>query len=93
MHHNADEKLQPFHLAKAVLLSEIAECHAVQRHKRAHYGCLPPKMRRLSYKLTMEGSGFITTLQADHEQLLPGMVQQDFDLNPHLSPDPTSMDE
>ena len=41
----------------------------------------------------MEGCGFITILQADHEQLLPGMVKHDFDLNPHLSPDPTSMDE
>ncbi len=72
------------------------KCHAVQRHKRAHYGCLPPKMRRLFYKATMEGCGFITThstLQADHEQLLPGMVKHDFDLNPHLGPDPTGMDE
>ena len=60
------------------------KCHAVQHHKRAHYGCLPSKMRRVLYKATMEGCGFITTrstLQADHEQLVPGMVQHDFDLN------------
>ena len=53
-------------------------------------------MRRVLYKATMEGCGFITTrstLQADHEQLVPGMVKQDFDLNPHLGPDPTSMDD
>jgi len=44
----------------------------------------------------MEGTGFVTTrstLQVDHEQLLPGMVKHDFDLNPHLGPDPTGMGE
>ena len=28
----------------------ILMCHAVQHHKRAHYGCLPPNMRRYSTK-------------------------------------------
>jgi len=43
----------------------------------------------------MEGCGFITThstLQADQEQLVPGLVKHDFDLNPHSGLDPTGMD-
>ena len=53
-------------------------------------------MTPLLYKGTMEGCGFITThstLQADHEQLLPRLAKHDFDLNPHLGPNPTGMDE
>ncbi|KAL3130232.1 hypothetical protein ABBQ38_008529 [Trebouxia sp. C0009 RCD-2024] len=67
----------------------------VQRYKRAHYGHLPPKMRRLSYKATEEGCGFVTTsstLPADYEHMMPGMIKHDFDLNPHFGPNPTGMD-
>lgn len=52
-------------------------------------------MRRLFYKATEEGCGFVTTsstLQADYEHMVPGMIKHDFDLNPHFGPDPTGMD-
>ena len=70
--------------------------HAVLCHKKAHYGRLPPKMRRLFYKATMKGCSFITrssTVQADYEHMVVGMVRHDFDLNPHLGPDVTGMDD
>ena len=72
--------------------------HAMQRYKRAHYGHLPPKMRRqqLFYKATEEGCGFVTTssiLQSDYEHMVPGMIKDDFDLNPHFGPDPTGRDD
>ena len=79
-----------------MLSGQSAKCRAVQHHKRAHHGCLPPKMKRLLYKATIKGCGFITTrstLQADHKHLVPGLVKHDFDLNPHLGPDPTGMDD
>ena len=69
--------------------------YAVQCYKKCHYGRLPPNMRRLYYKATIEGCGFITRqspLQADYEHMVPGMPPHDFDLNPHLGPDPASMD-
>ena len=48
------------------------ELFAVQCYKRAHKGCLPLNTRRLCYKATEEGCGFITTpltLQADLHEL------------------------
>ena len=45
---------------------------------------------------TEEGCGFVTTsstLQADYEHMVPGMIKHDFDLNPHFGPDPTGMDD
>lgn len=71
------------------------EWHAVQWYKKGHYGRLPPKMRRLYYKATVEGCGFVTTpstMQADYEHMVPGRAPYDFDLNPHLGCDPASMD-
>ena len=47
-------------------------------------------MRRLYYKATVEGCGFITkqsTLQADYEHMVPGMLPLDIDLNPQLGQD------
>ncbi len=70
--------------------------HAVLCYKKAHYGRSPPKMRRLFYKATMDGCGFITrssTVQADYEHMVPGMVRHDLDLNPQLGPDPIGMDD
>ncbi len=65
------------------------ELFAVQCYKRAHKGCLPPNTRRLCYKATEEGCGFITTpltLQADHEELVSTTLRNDFGVNPHLGP-------
>ena len=70
--------------------------HAVICYKKTHHGRLPPKMRRLFHKATVEGCGFVTmssTVQADYEHMVPGMVRHDLDLNPHLGPDTTGMDE
>ena len=50
-------------------------------------------MRHLYYKATVEVCGFITipsTLQADYEHMVPWMVHNDFDLNPHLGDDPAN---
>lgn len=57
---------------------------------------MPPNLRRLFYKVTVKGCGFVTmssTIHADYEHMVLGMVRHDFDLNPHLGSDPTGMSD
>ena len=73
---------------------QFGNSHAVICYKKTHHGRLPSKVRRLHLKATVEGCGFITmssTVQADYEHMVLGMVRHDFDLN--LGPDTTGMDE
>ena len=78
------------------LKHHMYELFAVQCYKRTHYGFLPANTRRTYYKAAEEGCGFITTqstLQADHEHMVPPVLRDDFDVNPHLGPDEASMDD
>ncbi|KAL0019353.1 hypothetical protein WJX79_002675 [Trebouxia sp. C0005] len=79
-------------------LKKIAHSFEMICYKKTHHGRLPSKVRRLHFKATVEGCGFITmssTVQADYEHMVLGMVRHDFDLNLdlNLGPDTTGMDE
>ncbi|KAL0019320.1 hypothetical protein WJX77_003774 [Trebouxia sp. C0004] len=71
-------------LQEAIVISVIC-------YKKTQHGCLPSKVRRLFYKAVVERFGFISTVQADYEHLVLGMVRHKFDLNPYLRLDTAGM--